>query len=406
MARLNLEHATPEEKPKQLETAFVYFIRKLSQSKPILIHLDDGQWLDDESLSYFQALSDADICPLIIISSCRYLEDGGKVQLELTKHKRIDIDLEFLGISSCKEMMNIILRLRNTPEETAELIFDRSMGNPLFIEQLSSYLLETGSINDKGEIIKELGYLSSFSISDIISSRIDHLTDKVQECLFSASVLGTEFNTKVLSEMLKTDLSQELEAGINRRIWKDLDDLHFIFSHILIKDIVYQRMMSEKLKELHKLAAEAMVLVLSDKLEENAEEIALHFKLAGMEREAINYFTKAGHWFRVKCDWNKSTCNLNIVLEITERIYGAEHPYTANSLSNLAMLYEDQGKYEQVESLLLRALEIREKVFGEDHYETANSLYDLAGLYHIQGKFELSESLHLRALKTREKSLE
>ncbi|MDD2233271.1 MAG: AAA family ATPase, partial [Sphaerochaetaceae bacterium] len=226
----------PEEKPKQLKTAFVYFMRKLSQSKPILIHLDDGQWLDEESQSYFQVLSEAEISPLIIVSPCRYLEDGSKAELELGKHKRLDLDLDFLGRSGCNELVKSILRLSSSPGDTEELIFGRSMGNPLFIEQLSSYLLETGSINDKGEIIKELGYLSSFSISDIVSSRIDRLTDKVKECLLSASVLGMEFNIKVLSEMLKTDLSQELEAGTNSRIWKDLDELRYIFSHILIKD--------------------------------------------------------------------------------------------------------------------------------------------------------------------------
>ncbi|HNQ43599.1 MAG TPA: AAA family ATPase, partial [Candidatus Cloacimonadota bacterium] len=273
----------PEERPQQLKNAFVYMIRKLAQSRAILIHLDDGQWLDEESQGYFQALSEAEISPLIIVSPCRYLEDGNKTDLQLGKHRRYDLELDSLSDSGSSALITSIMRLTHLPQDTLELIIDRSMGNPLFIEQLTSYLMETGSLSDKGEIIKELGYLSSFSISDIISSRIDRLTDRVKECLFSASVLGMEFNIKVLSEMLKSDLIQELETGTNSRIWKDLDELRYIFSHILIKDIVYQRMMSDKLKELHKLAAETMEEVYKDKLDENAEEIAIHYERAGLE---------------------------------------------------------------------------------------------------------------------------
>ncbi len=46
---------------------------------------------------------------------------------------------------------------------------------------------------------------------------------------------------------------------------------------------------------------------------------------------------------------------------------GEEHPDTALSLNNLAMLYQDQGKYEQAEPLLQQALAMRQRVLGEEH---------------------------------------
>ncbi len=395
----------PEERPNQLRNAFLHFMEKLCQNKPILIHLDDGQWLDDESRSYLQALSEAETGPVIIISACRYLDDGNKAEIGLPKHQRFDLELDSLSDEGSRELIKHILRLNEVPDPTLDLIYGRSMGNPLFIEQLSSYLLETGSIDAKGGIVKELDYLSSFSISDIVSSRIDRLTDQVRECMFSASVLGMEFNIKVLSQMLKSDLVQELEAGTQNRIWKDLDKLRYIFSHILIKDIVYQRMMSDKLKELHKLAAEAMEIVYKDKLDENAEEIALHYEKAGVEMEAAEYYNKSGNWLRKRYDFDKSHVYLNKALQIREKVLGAEHPDTATSLNNLATLYDEQGKYEQAEPLHLRALEIYEKILGAEHPDTATSLNDLAGLYESQGKYEQSEALYLRALEIWEKVL-
>ena len=72
---------------------------------------------------------------------------------------------------------------------------------------------------------------------------------------------------------------------------------------------------------------------------------------------------------------------------------GPEHPNTATSLNNLALLYEAQGSYAQAEPLYKRALAIREKVLGPEHPDTAQSLNNLAGLYDSQGSYAQAEPL-------------
>ncbi len=57
-------------------------------------------------------------------------------------------------------------------------------------------------------------------------------------------------------------------------------------------------------------------------------------------------------------------------LAIREKALGPDHPDTAQSLNNLAILYKNQGQYEQAEPLYQRALAIREKTLGPDHPET------------------------------------
>jgi len=71
-------------------------------------------------------------------------------------------------------------------------------------------------------------------------------------------------------------------------------------------------------------------------------------------------------------------------LGIAEKVQGAEHPDVATSLNNLAMLYKDQGRYQEAEPLLKRALGIREKFLGPDHPDLADSFNNLALLYYIQ----------------------
>ncbi|MDD3562294.1 MAG: tetratricopeptide repeat protein [Candidatus Cloacimonetes bacterium] len=394
-----------EQRPAQLKAAWVYFIRKLAQNKAVLIHLDDGQWLDEQSRDYFQALSAAEIGPLIIVCPCRFQSDGSKVELGLPKHRRFDLDLDSLDADGSRALTKSIMRLAEVPEETCELIFARSMGNPLFIEQLVSYLLETGSLNDKGVIVKELGHISTFSISDIISSRIDRLSQSVKDCLYGASVLGLEFDVSILSQMLNADLKTELETGKDNLIWKELRELRYIFSHILIKDISYQSMLSTKLKHLHQLAGEAMEIVYQDRLQENAEEIALHFDRAGMAEQAASYYDQAGCWSHQNYDFAKASHYLGKALQIRESVLGAEHPDTADSLHNLANLYQAQGQYAKAEPLYLQALQIREQVLGREHPDTATTLNNLAVFYQAQGRYDKAEPLHLRTLKIKEQIL-
>ena len=84
---------------------------------------------------------------------------------------------------------------------------------------------------------------------------------------------------------------------------------------------------------------------------------------------------------------------------------GPQHPDTALSLNNLAVLYRKQGKYEQAEPLYVRALAIREQQLGPLHPDTASSLNNLAAPLLAQGKYEQAEPLLVRALAICEQQL-
>jgi tetratricopeptide (TPR) repeat protein len=93
------------------------------------------------------------------------------------------------------------------------------------------------------------------------------------------------------------------------------------------------------------------------------------------------------------------------VLAINETNLGPEHPDTATSLNNLAMLYRSLGRYGEAELLLRRSLAIREKALGPEHPDTATSLNNLASLHRSQGRYGEAEPLYKRSLAIREKAL-
>ncbi|MEG4632972.1 tetratricopeptide repeat protein [Microcoleus sp. AR_TQ3_B6] len=92
-------------------------------------------------------------------------------------------------------------------------------------------------------------------------------------------------------------------------------------------------------------------------------------------------------------------------LQMTEKRCGAEHPDTASSLNNLALLYRAMGRYPEAEPLYLRSLSIDEQQLGADHPDTAMSLNNLAVLYYAMGRYPEAEPLYLRSLSIDEQQL-
>lgn len=112
-----------------------------------------------------------------------------------------------------------------------------------------------------------------------------------------------------------------------------------------------------------------------------------------------------GYYLSVRGQYVEAEPFLQHALAIRELQLGHEHPDTATSLYNLALLYRFQGKYAQAEPLAQRALSIRELQLGSEHPDTAASLHSLAVLYQIQAKYTESEPLAQRALSIRELQL-
>jgi CHAT domain-containing protein/tetratricopeptide (TPR) repeat protein len=88
---------------------------------------------------------------------------------------------------------------------------------------------------------------------------------------------------------------------------------------------------------------------------------------------------------------------------IRERSLGPNHPSTADSLSNLALLYKSLGAYSKAEPLFVRALEIRERALGPTHPDLSTMLNNLALLYYSQGAYQKAEPLFVRSLALSEK---
>jgi tetratricopeptide (TPR) repeat protein len=92
-------------------------------------------------------------------------------------------------------------------------------------------------------------------------------------------------------------------------------------------------------------------------------------------------------------------------LEARRRISGDDHPHTLSSKHNLAVLYWNQGRYDEAEPLYLETLEARKRVLGDDHPDTLKSMNNLAILYVDQGRYDEAEPILIETLEIRKRVL-
>lgn len=93
------------------------------------------------------------------------------------------------------------------------------------------------------------------------------------------------------------------------------------------------------------------------------------------------------------------------LVEIREKVLGADHIEVANSLNSLAELYYSMGKFEHAQPLSERIMDIYEKIFGSEHLGLAMISTFLALIYHGQSNYEKAEGFYKRAMTIKQKVL-
>ncbi|MBR3460290.1 MAG: tetratricopeptide repeat protein, partial [Clostridia bacterium] len=97
-------------------------------------------------------------------------------------------------------------------------------------------------------------------------------------------------------------------------------------------------------------------------------------------------------------EYAKAKAALEAVVKIRERLLGEEHPDTATSYNNIALVYAAKGEYDRALEYHEKALAIREKVLGKEHPDTATSYNNIALVYYAKGEYDRALEYHEKAL--------
>ena len=154
------------------------------------------------------------------------------------------------------------------------------------------------------------------SINAILISRIDRLSQRVKEVVQTASILGNEFKIDVLSQILKANITKEINQAENNQIWSALSELKYIFKHILLREAAYDMQMRQHLRQLHRLAAEAIEYLYHADLARHHATLAYHYKQANDAEQERKYTRLAGEQASSKGNHKEAITYLNRALEL------------------------------------------------------------------------------------------
>ncbi len=250
----------PEGKQENTITALKEFFLGMVLPEPLFMVIDDIQWLDDSSESLVRSMTrNLDNLPIVFALAARTHDDGSIIEIPSDK-KSFVISLEPLQQQTLPELVKDVLGGIPGPD-LEKFLATHSRMNPFYLRQYAVYLAESGSIKNKNNIITLSASPDMIprGIVDLLMARIDRLSGDLKRVVKTASVLGFEFNTRILSAMLTgRELAPLLSNGAEERLWSSISEIVYIFQHSLLRETAYSIQLESELVKLHSIAASAI----------------------------------------------------------------------------------------------------------------------------------------------------
>ena len=379
--------------------AVTNLVQALSLLRPVVLSLDDIQWLDSDSLQLLQYLTRnvADFRVAIICTS-RYRDDGSRPVLTVDEHiPQLTLDLSEMSGAQVRSITEQTLE-QPVSDELVAYLKQKTNGNPFFTEQLCLTLHEQNILTESKDGLTLSG-TDAVSVPDsiraVLIARLDRLSREVKEVVTAGAVVGREFEVQVLSAMLKRDVSTAIETGEQEQVWRPLAEWRYIFRHVLLRDAAYQMQLRSQLQELHKLAAESMETLYADRLSEFYNDLAFHFERAQNNKKAIHYLHKAADQAREQYQ-NQQAIEL---YQLLLNKVGGQPKYSQKQFQiydSLCQVYGIIGESEQAKQTAEQALIIGRQLNSNQHIGKA--LISLRKLSQDQGRYDESLSHAREAL--------
>jgi len=292
-----------EARHKNTFLALIALVRAESLCQPVVMFVDDLHFVDEDTNAFLSQLKrslSASSWDYPVAMILAYRKKG--VELQVT-NELLDDEIELGGVShkDLSHLAEIVLG-GSASKELTDLIALRSEGNPYFAEQIIRYLQDEGLLemsNDGWRPVRR-GRSSVLpgDISALLVARLDQLAQDVKDVVQTASVLGREFEVRVLAQMLGPDaetdnLVLEAERAV---IWVLLREMKYIFYHALLRDAAYSMQMRARRRDLHMLALDALEKIHQSDLESHYAEFAYHAEHGDLRDKAQYYYTLAGRF--------------------------------------------------------------------------------------------------------------
>ena len=291
---------TPQRQRQKTLEAITSWLLELAERQPLLLILEDAHWLDASSQALLDLLIDqAPTSSMLVLVTYRpEFQPSWSNRSYLTP-----ITLNRLSQSQVKQLATQVASGKTLPTEVLEQLTERTDGVPLYVEEMTKSVLESGLLKESDSQYELTGPISSLSIpmtlQDSLMARLDRLVTAKAVAQY-ASVIGRQFSYELLQAVSELDTSM-LQHELHRLVEAELiyqrglpPDSTYTFKHALIQDIAYESLLRSTRQGYHRRIAAVLEQQMLDIARVPSELLAHHLTEAGLNEQAVIYWAKAG----------------------------------------------------------------------------------------------------------------
>jgi class 3 adenylate cyclase/predicted ATPase len=392
---------TPQRQKQRTLEVLVDQLEGLAAEQPVLLAYEDAHWIDPTTQELL-GLAIERIQRLAVLAIVTYRPE---FQPPWTGLPHVSaLPLTRLGRRDGATMVGRVVGAKALPAEVSAQIVEKTDGVPLFVEELTKAVLESGLVRDTGDRYELSGLLPPLvipsTLHDSLLARLDRLAS-VKEVAQIGAAIGRDFPHALLAAVADRP-EPELQTALDRLVSSELmfrrgvsPKATYSFKHALVQDAAYQSLLKSRRRQLHARIARVLEERFPEAAEIEPELLAHHCTQAELFEKAIDYWHKAGQVAIARSAHAEAIAHLTRGLDLLTRLLdGADHrrwelhlqlalgraliaakgqaaPETGRSYARVRELYEQLGEAQ----LLFPALYGQYTVhFGRGELEAAREL--------------------------------
>ena len=306
----------PDQARFRLFDSITAFLKSAGRRQPLVLILEDLQWADQPSLLLLEFLArELAGGRLLLIGTYRDVDVTRRHPLsltlgELTRERLFQrVQLKGLEHQDVGRFIELVSGV-TPPRGMVEAVHRQTEGNPLFVTEVVRLLVQEGELSahlasarGRGGDTDSWSVRIPEGVREVIGRRLDHLSERCNQTLTVASVLGREFTLEQLKPLID-DLTEDrllevLEEALVARVLEELPRVagRYQFTHALIQDTLLEDLSATRRVRLHARIAEAFEELYGEQVEAHAAALAYHLAAVGTldsVPKMIYYSLKAG----------------------------------------------------------------------------------------------------------------
>jgi class 3 adenylate cyclase len=295
-----LPNLSPQRKKERTLEALIRQLEGLARRQPVVMVFEDAHWIDPTSRELLDfAVERVRGLPVLLIITFR-----PEFQPPWTGQPQVTmLALNRLGRRDRTVLVEQIASGKALPDEVIDQIADHTDGVPLFLEELTKSVLESGLLREEADRYVLDRALPPFAIPttlhDSLMARLDRLAS-VRRVAQIGAAIGREFTYSLLRIVSRLP-EDDLQASLARLVASELvsqrgtpPDSVYAFKHALVQDAAHGSLLRSARQRLHAHIAEALEAHSPELMDTQPELLAQHYEEAGLNEKAVEYWARAG----------------------------------------------------------------------------------------------------------------